>query len=47
MLILAVIIIIAVALGIATGWAARLQETPERYPFHGPKNPLRFHDDEE
>lgn len=47
MLILVAIIIIAVALGLLTGWAARLQETPERNPFHGPKNPLHFHDDNE
>ena len=47
MLILLAILIIGVALGAAAGWAARLQETPERNPFHGPKNPLSFHDDDE
>ncbi len=47
MLIVLAVLIIGIALGVATGWAARQQETPERNPFHGPKNPLCFRDDEE
>lgn len=44
MVIFIAIIIIAAALGALSAFAARLQETPERNPFHGEKNPLRFFD---
>lgn len=47
MLVLIVIILIAVPAGIAAGWAYRQMENPNMNPFHGPKNPLRFHDKDE